>query len=463
MVCNKKILSLLTVAFLLSGCALGSGYRPPEIKPPSEWQTERAVTTQDLTTWWERFKDPCLITLIRSAQKDNPTLDKAAAAIEKARAQKTSAEAGLFPSLNGTADATASGSFKNGSGTTTSNSSGLDASWELDLFGKTRRSTESANALLEAREADWHDARISLVAEVAGYYAEYRAGRIKHKYYEEQAESQKKTCDLTRLSAKAGFTADADVRLVEASLAETRATALSQKAECGILIKSLVALTGIDEPALREILGPDTAILPQPEGFQITSVPANLLRQRPDIVAAERELASTYALIGVAEAAQWPSLTLGGSVGIAKTNGTSATAPWSFGPSLNLPLFDGGSIKADIKSARADYESALAGYKQTVRDAVKDVEQALVRLDSLTLREAEGEKSAKGYRAYLTAVEQNYRSGGASMLNLETARRSTISAEVSLLELQQNRLLYWIALYKAVGGGFQAGEQGKLK
>lgn len=462
MIFNKKILSLLTATFLISGCAMGSGYRRPELKTPSQWQTERTATTQDLTTWWERFNDPCLTTLIRSAQKDNPTLDKAAAAIEKARAQKTAAEAGLFPSLNGTADATTSGSFINGSGTTKSIGSGLDASWELDLFGKTRRSTESATALLEAREAQWHDARISLVAEVAGYYMEYRAGRIKQTYYEEQAESQKKTCDLTLLSAKAGFTADADVRLAEASLAKTRATALSQKAECGILIKTLVALTGMDEPAFREILGKDTALLPRPEGFQITSVPANLLRQRPDIVAAECELASTYALISVAEAAKWPSFTLGGTVGIAKTKGTSVTAPWSFGPSLNLPIFDGGSIKAGIKSARADYESALAGYKQTVRDAVKDVEQALVRLDSLTLREAEEEKSAKGYRAYLTAVEQNYRSGGASMLDIETARRSTISSEVSLLELQQNRLLYWISLYKAVGGGFQA-KQGETK
>ena len=336
--------------------------------------------------------------------------------------------------------------------------SGFDAAWELDLFGKTKRSSESATALLAAKEAGLHDARVSLAAEVAGNYVEYRAGRLKQKYYEEQAESQEKTFDLTLLSAKAGFTADADVRLAEAALAETKATALAQKAECSILIKSLVALTGMEEADLKGILGNDRASLPRPEGFQVTSVPADLLRQRPDIVVTERELASASALIDVAEAAQWPSLTLVGSVGIMKTKGTSVTAPWSFGPSLNLPIFDGGSINAGIKSAKADYQSALAGYKQTVRDAVKEVEQALVRLDSLTLREVEEEKSARGYRAYLTAVEKNYRSGGASMLELETARRSTISAEVSLLALQQNRLLYWIALYKAVGGGFQTGE-----
>ena len=458
MACNKKILSVLIATLLISGCALGPGYSRPEVKTPLQWQTERAATTQEITTWWDRFNDPRLIALISAAQKDNPTLDKAAAAIEKARAQKNSAEAGFFPSLNGTADATTSGSLKNGGGTMKSIGSGFDAAWELDLFGKTKRSSESATALLAAKEAGLHDARVSLAAEVAGNYVEYRAGRLKQKYYEEQAESQEKTFDLTLLSAKAGFTADADVRLAEAALAETKATALAQKAECSILIKSLVALTGMEEADLKGILGNDRASLPRPEGFQVTSVPADLLRQRPDIVVTERELASASALIDVAEAAQWPSLTLVGSVGIMKTKGTSVTAPWSFGPSLNLPIFDGGSINAGIKSAKADYQSALAGYKQTVRDAVKEVEQALVRLDSLTLREVEEEKSARGYRAYLTAVEQNYRSGGASMLELETARRSTISAEVSLLALQQNRLLYWIALYKAVGGGFQTGE-----
>lgn len=454
--------SLLCGALLLAGCASGPDYRQPTLPLPAQWQTAQSGKRADLANWWTQFDDPKLDALQNAAQQDSPTLAKATAAIDKARANRSSAQASLWPSLNASTNATTSGSLKNGTGTSRTTTGALDTSWELDLFGKTRRATESATALLQAREADWHDARVSLAAEVAGDYVDYRACRIKQKYYEEQAQSQAKTSELTQLSAKAGFTSTADAQLAQASTASTRSTALSQKAECEVLIKTLVALTGMEEQALRQTLGQDTASLPQPQGLQVTQVPANLLRQRPDIVSAERELASTSALIGVAEAARWPSLTLSGSIGLSATRGASTTAPWSFGPALNLPIFDGGSIAANIKSAKADYDSALATYRQIVRDAVKEVEQALVRLDSMAQREVEASKSAEGYRAYLTATETNWRAGGASLLDLETARRSAIAAEVSLLELQQNRLTYWIALYKAVGGGWQT-TQGETK
>lgn len=458
----RNITGFIAGALLLGGCVTGPDYRQPDLQLPSNWQAPQTGKLADLDNWWARFKDPALDVLLQAAQKDSPTLDKAAAAIEKARASRSSAEAGFSPSLSASATATTSGSLKNGSGTSRTASSLLDASWELDLFGKTRRSVESAAALLQARNADWHDARVSLAAEVASDYVDYRASRIKQKYYEDQATSQTKTSELTQLSLKAGFTAEADARLAEASAASTRSTALAQKAESEVLIKTLVALTGMTEPALRQTLAQEISSLPQPEGLHVTTVPANLLRQRPDVVSTERALASASALIGVAEASRWPSLTLSGSVGLSATHGATLTSPWSFGPALKLPIFDGGSITANIKSARADYDSALASYRQTVRDAVKEVEQALVRLDSVAQREVEARTSAQGYRAYLTATEQNWRVGGASLLDLETARRSAISAEVSLLELQQNRLLYWITLYKAVGGGWQA-DKGEMK
>lgn len=442
---------------MLYGCAAGPNYLRPDAKMPSGWNAPQTGTLTDLNNWWARFDDSALRTLIAAAQKDDPTLEKAVAAIEKARANTESARSGFFPDINAGAKASASGSLKNGDGTTRVSSAVLDASWELDLFGRTRRSIESAAALLEARESDWNASRVSLAAEVASNYIQFRAGRIKQHYYEKQAESQAKTCELIRFSVKAGFTAPADAELAQASAASMRSTALNQKAECEVLIKSLVALTGMEEAELRATLGEDLSLLPRPDGFQVTAIPANLLRQRPDIVTAERELASASALIGVAEAAQWPSLTLSGSVTLTATRGSATTAPWSFGPALNLPIFDGGSIRAGIKSAKADYESAYATYRQTVRDAVKEVEQALVRLDSVARREAEEQKSTQGYNAYLTAAEQNWRTGGASLLDLETARRSAITAEISLLELRENRLMYWIALYKAVGGGWQVG------
>jgi len=306
--------------------------------------------------------------------------------------------------------------------------------------------------------ADWHDARVSLAAEVATTYLDYRAGRLKEQYYKEQAASQDKTSELTALSAKAGFSSQADASLARASAAGTRSTALAQKAACEVLVKSLVALTGLAEPELRRLLGTATPELPQPESLKVNSIPAELLRQRPDLVSAERSLASASAQIGVAEAQRYPSLSLSGSITLSAASGTALTAPWSFGPSLSVPVFNGGKLAAGVKSAQADYDSALAGYRQTVRDAVKEVEQALVRLDSMAGREAEALTSAAGYRAYLLATEQNWRVGRASQLDLETARRSAIGAEITLLELKQSRLEYWVALYKAVGGGWNTGK-----
>jgi NodT family efflux transporter outer membrane factor (OMF) lipoprotein len=189
-------------------------------------------------------------------------------------------------------------------------------------------------------------------------------------------------------------------------------------------------------------------------------VPADLLRQRPDLVSAERSLASASALIGVAEAGHYPSFSLTGNVGLQVASGIT-TAPWSFGPTLSLPIFSGGRVKAAVKSAKADFDSALASYKQVVRNAVKEVEQSLVRLDTIAQREKETGKSAEGYRAYLAATEQNWRVGRTNLLDLETARRLSINAEISLLELQQSRLQYWIGLYKAIGGGWKA-EKGEI-
>ncbi|QEM70008.1 efflux transporter outer membrane subunit [Geobacter sp. FeAm09] len=455
-------------ALALAGCVtVGPDYRKPDLAMPETWSVSASKEKlTDLTKWWSTFKDPVLEKLVDAAEKDNPTLSKAAAAIEKARANRSSVDSGFLPELSATASGSGAGSLNKSAGTsgsvgtTYSASAGLDASWELDIVGKNRRSSESANDLVQARVADWHDARVSLAAEVATAYVDYRACRLKEMYYAEQADSQEKTGRLTNLSANAGFTAPADARLAEASAASTRSTALAQKTECQVLVTSLVALTGLTDAALRQHLGGAAASLPKPEELRVTSVPADLLRQRPDIVSAERTLASTNALIGVAEAGRYPSLSLSGSVSLSATSGTAMSAPWSFGPTLNLPLFNGGKTEASIKSARSDYDSALADYQQTVRTAVKEVEQALTRLDSMAKREDQARISAEGYRAYLSATEQNWRVGRSSLLDLETARRSSISADITLLELQQSRLEYWIALYKAVGGGWKENDGG---
>lgn len=447
-------LALLCVA--LSGCAaVGPTYQAPateRLSVPSQWQAAlpHAGNAQQLLTWWDRFNDPTLTRLLQAAEASNPSLQKASANIASARANTTTSRASGQPALSGSASASRNNTPGNAQSTATG---GLDASWELDLFGSVRRAAESADALLQARQADWHDARVSLAAEVATDYVTYRACQLTLLASQADARSSQTTADITRRSLQAGMTARADAALADASAASASATAIAQQAECDVTVKALVALTGLAEPALRQQLDSQPAQLPTPTGFQVNTLPVDLLSQRPDLVSTERALATASAQIGVAEADRYPRLSLLGSLSATRTDGVNTT-PWSFGPSLSLPLLNGGAKRAAVDSAQAAYDLALANYQQAVRTAVQEVEQSLVRQMSAVRRTADVQRSATGYRSYANAVEANWRAGGDSLLNLESARRNAIAAEQSLITVQRDQLLYGIALYKAVGGGW---------
>lgn len=417
-----------------------------------------------MADWWGQFNDPVLSELQQAAQQDSPTLDKAAAAIRAARAGVTSAHAAYWPSIDASASATRSGERSGSASNATAG--GLDASWELDLFGGNRRSSEAAVANLVARQAQWHDARVSLAAEVATDYVDFRACRLKEAAYRVQAVSYQETLRSTRVSANAGFTAPADLALAEASAATASSSATAQGAQCDLGIKALVAVTGLPEARVRALLGEDTPPLPTPGETTVESVPASLVTQRPDIVSAERELAAASASIGVAEAARWPRLVINGTITASQAAGV-ATTPWSLASTVTAPLLRGGALAADVEKARADFVSKLAEYESAVRTAVLEVEQALVKLDSAARREKDAQTSASQYRVYFRANEINWRAGRLSLLDLELARRSALTAEISLIELTQARVDQWIALYKALGGSWKpldaAGTHGDSK
>ena len=463
----------ILVNVLLAGCAAGPDYVRPDIQTPLNWQAPvpHSSKMEQMTDWWSQFKDPVLTALQQAAQSDSPTLDQAVAAIKSARSSVTTSRASGIPSLSASASATNSGYVGTASSTATTissgttTSSGIDASWEVDLFGGVRRSVESAKATVEAKEADWHNARISLAAEVATDYVDYRACRLMLASYEDQAHSYQETLRMARISVEAGFSAPSDLALAEAGAASASSNAIDQQAQCNLGIKALVAVTGLEEMHIRELLGSDSVPIPTPAEVSIESVPATLISQRPDIISSERQLASAMAKIGVAEANRWPSLNLTGSIAVSQTAGV-ATTPWSLAPVLSLPLFNAGSLASKVDSARADYDSALATYKSNVRTAVKEVEQALVSLDSAARRESESRTSATRYRAYFRTSQISWQAGLTSLLDLETARRTAITAEISLVGVNQTRVDQWIVLYKALGGGWQSpvtNSQGELK
>lgn len=446
----------LLLCVLLSACsAVGPSYQAPateQLLTTSQWQAAQphGGDTAELLSWWRRLQDPSLNRLLQLTEANNPSLQKAAANIALARANVSTTRASYQPALTGSASA----SRGNTLGTTqTTTTDALDASWEIDLFGSVRRSVESADALLQARQADWHDARVSLAAEVATDYVTYRACQLTLLASQADALSSQTTADVTQRSLQAGMTARADASLADASAASASAKTIAQQAECDVTVKALVALTGLAEPILRQQLDSQPAQLPAPSGFQVNTLPVDLLSQRPDLVSTERALAAASAQIGVAEADRYPRLSLLGSLSATRTDGVNTT-PWSFGPSLSLPLLNGGAKRAAVDSAQAAYDLALANYQQAVRSAVQEVEQNLVRQMSAVRRTADVQRSATGYRSYANAVEVNWRAGGDSLLNLESARRNAIAAEQSLITVQRDQLLYGIALYKAVGGGW---------
>ncbi len=446
----------------LSACATGRLQESPQPAAPPDWQAAlpHGGRTDDLRQWWSQFNDPLLGELITQAERNSPTLTQAWATIEKARATLRSTKADALPSLNAGASVSRSNPLQSGAGTAsgTSRSAGLDASWEIDLFGKVRRNAQASSARVDARTADWHDARVSLSAEVADTVVQIRACKLLTDAYGRDVASTEATEKATARAVQAGMTAPAEGSLARASLASATSSWVQQGAQCELVFKSLVYLTGIDEPSLRRRMAPGEGSVPEPAAIEVKTVPAQVLRQRPDLASLEREVAAAGAEIGAAQADLYPSLSLSGSISVSASSLASPATLWSFGPSLSIPLFDGDRRHAAVDSARASYTSAWAGYQQGVRAAVREVEEALVNLDSAARRAEQAASAATEYRRYFNATETQWRAGRVSQLTLEEARRLALTAEITQTSLQGSRVRSWIALYKALGGGWQPGE-----
>lgn len=450
---------LLGIGLFLSGCTMGPDYRPPEPALSLSWQARLPHDGKEaaLLDWWGQFNDPVLTDLQKMAETDSPTLDAALAQIERARATLTSSRSTLFPNLDAGGTYSRARQLVAGIGVIGESRAGrLDAAWELDLFGKARRGAEAAEARIQARVDDWHDARISLAAEVADLYVQYRGCVLLAGAYEQQAGSQQSSIAMTRIAEDAGFIASGDLALSEAGAAQVRSAATQQRGACDLLVKGLVSLTGGTEPAIRTLLTQGQQDLPRPAGLAIQVLPADLIRQRPDLAAIEREVAATSAEIGAAVAAQLPSLSLAGSIGIAAAGSGGSGTTWSYGPTLSLPLFDAGRRAAAVTGAEAAYAQALANYRQKVRSVVLEVEQALVNLDTADRREGDAAQAAAGFERNFKAVDAAWQAGSASLLDREQARRNALEAEIALITLRQQQVRNWIALYKAAGGGWQA-------
>ena len=409
--------------------------------------------------WWSRFDDPLLAALIDDAQRSQPSIEQSRARMAQARAALRSAQAADRPSIDATARAARQHSeFPPPAVTATTASLAAEASWEIDLFGGVRHRVDAARSRAEGSQWAWHDARVSVAAETAATYVALRACEALVAVYEQDAASLAKTAELTSAKVKAGFDAPANGALADATTAEARNRLVTQRADCDVAVKALVALTGQPEPTLRQRLAGASGKLPQPTTFTVPSVPAQVLSQRPDLAAAEAELAAAAFDVGAADAERYPRLSLGGSIGITtfRAGGLSGDGPsWSFGPLFTLPLFDGGRRLAAVDAARARFDEARAGYEQRARLAVREVEEALVRLDAASRREADAVRAAQGFRDFFAAAQARWEIGTGSLIDQEDARRIALAAQAALVGVQRERVAAWVSLYRAIGGGWE--------
>jgi NodT family efflux transporter outer membrane factor (OMF) lipoprotein len=453
-------LSLLALA--LTGCAIIMPATKVEAPVTAQWLAPlpHQGAVGNLAQWWQQQGDPVLVELIEAAQAVSPSVAQAMARVESARAQRTTAGAALLPKVDASVAASRGVSQPNVPVATTQ-SIGVQAAWELDLVGANRAVSKAADAQLQGTQAQWHDARVSVAAEVANTYYSLSTCYQLLDVARKDAASRQETARLADISAKAGFTAPSLAALARASAADGSSRVTQQAAACEIDTKALVALTGLAEVDLKKKLAIALAKPALAAPISIASVPAQTLTQRPDVFAAERDVVVASAQVGSAKAQRYPRLTLSGNIGAVRSSSAGVETnfdTWSFGPlALTLPIFDGGARRANVVAAEASYTQAVAVYRSRVRQAVREVEEALVQLQSTDARKQDSAVSTQGYAESLAATQSRYGQGLANLVELEDARRSALASQSAQLALALERNRAWVALYRALGGGFEAG------
>ncbi|WP_292586794.1 efflux transporter outer membrane subunit, partial [Mesorhizobium sp.] len=413
-----------------------------------------------LSKWWQRLSDPELDALVEEAVAGNLDVATAKARIREARASYRQSAASLFPSVDSSGSAT-----RNKSAVTTSGSdsvyseyqSGFDASWELDLFGANRRSVEAARYGLDASEEELRSTLLTMIGDVASNYAQARGYQARIQLARRSAASQKQTAALTRTMAEAGTATAADVAKAMGQAASTEADVPTLEASYAEAVHRLSVLTGRPPAALNDRLKRGAPIpaprLPVPAG-----IPADILLARPDVRLAERQYAQYTARIGQAEAARYPSVSLTGNIDTSALRlgdlGKNSTIGWSFGPTLSVPLFSAGKLEAAADVARTERDKYFIAYKASVLTALEDVENASVSLTQERIRNGKLASSAKSYGDAARLERTLYTSGETNLLDVLDAERSLYSAEDTMLQSRVSLATDYIALNKALGGGW---------
>jgi NodT family efflux transporter outer membrane factor (OMF) lipoprotein len=453
----------LSCLVLIGGCKVGPNFKPPQTPVAEKWVgplPPPAEVRQDLATWWTRFNDPILTSLVNAAVESNLDLQIARARIRQARAARGVSFSGLGPSINAT------GSFNRGQSpgvdtfgpTTNLYRAGFDAAWEIDIFGGVRRSVEAATADLQATVEAWRNVLVTLSSEVAVDYIDLRALQQEIAIAQDNLKAQQHSADLTRQRFEGGFVSGLDVANAEAQVATTAAQIPLLETSVQQTIYSLSVLLGREPGALLAELSAAAPIPAAPPAVPV-GMPSELLRRRPDIRQAEAQVHSATAQIGVAVANLFPRFSLSAAIGRQGEEFSMLGDPinrfWSLGPSASWNLFATGRNLSNVELQKAFREESLITYRQVVLSALQEVENALIAsAKEQEHRAALIDAVAANRRAVQLATEL-YTQGQTDFLNVLQAQRSLYTSEDALAQSTRTVSTNLVALYKALGGGWQ--------
>ncbi|MGX5219332.1 efflux transporter outer membrane subunit [Pseudomonas segetis] len=472
---GTRLLSLLALSIALSACAVGPDYKRPEINTPAQfkqvagWKAAVPSDALERGAWWELYGDAELNDLVGRLNVSNQNLAAAEAQYRQARALVRGARAAFYPSLSTNAGVTRSGQGGGQNVVTTSDviSSGgsrstitknydlsLNASWELDIWGKLRRSLESSKAGFEASAGDLAAAKLSYQSELAQSYLQLRVLDDQQRLLDATVDAYARSLKLTENQYRAGIVPKSDVSQARTQLKSTEAQAIDLKWQRAQLEHAIAVLVGVS-PAELSIAPREQ--LPQLPQIPV-ALPSQLLERRPDIAAAERRVISANADIGIAEAAWYPDLTISASGGYRGSSFADwielPNRFWSIGPSLAMTLFDGGARSAEVERTEAAYDQTVAQYRQSVLDGFREVEDYLVQLRVMEQEAQVQQQAVESARESLRLIQNQYKAGTVDFNSVVTVQATALNNERTALTLLGNRLTASVQLIAALGGGW---------
>jgi multidrug efflux system outer membrane protein len=474
----SRLSAILTILLFLQSCTMvGPNYEAPALRTPDAWTEKISLQVNKgpqaaLQTWWMVFDDPKLDDLIERSRKENIDLKIAVSRIRESRAILAIANGRKLPQVDASGEASRTEPSDNGIlapieplGGVSSHSLfqlGVDASWEIDVFGRVRRTIEAAGATYQASIEDYRDVLVTLFAEVALSYIDIRTAQQQIVYTKANAEDQQAAMALAQDRYDNGLSSKLDVVQAKANLAMTQSMIPQLQISLNLALNRLAVLLGQDAGSLQTELF-KTHSIPKPEKAVGIGVPADVLRQRPDIRRAERLLASQTAKIGVATAALYPRFSLSGSFGLQSrsldTLFNSSSATWFLGAPMQWNLFSGGQVQSNIQVQQEKTQQLLLSYENMVLSAIEEVENAIAGYDLNLVRIQHLQEAVSASTEAVDLVLVQYNTGLTDFNNVLVSQRDLLSQQDQYLISESQAVVNLISLYKALGGGWDLNEK----